>query len=866
MAKRRFLVMARVGDKSLHAEWLQGAERTFDLYLSYYGATPGRYAVDADHWRERKGPKWPILQEHLVDDAALVSSYEAVWFPDDDLSVDAAGINRLFALFTEHSLSLAQPALTADSYYSHAFLLRDEACALRHANFIEVMAPLLSAPALRVLGPTFGQSASGWGLDHVWPSLLRAAEPHAKVAIIDATPVRHTRPVGGELYQNNPNLSGWADLDKVQELYPMLDVRTTPAEKFFVSESVPVSPGANRLDLCVCTHNPRPDILAKVVSSVVAQDAARGSFRFILVDNASTPPLTEEVLAPLRAAGIEARLLREDAPGLQRARLCAIRRTSAEWILWVDDDNELFPDFVRSGLEFMAARPDVGCFGGRLLLPESLKPASWVAPFLPYLGIRDYGDKPIIARLRAWGPAEPAGAGAWVRRPVIGEYLRLASCDGSFFRLGRTGSSDLASCDDSCMMQCADRVGLACAYVPTLRLWHHLSPHRFRFQYLMRLMRAYGRSHVLLASVMASGAGAGQERPNRKQLCRSIVNGFRTAFRQGIAFALGRVGYEKGAYEEKLRLHALPAVVRPSEPARLPKVTLVTACLNSAQTIERTLRSILAQDYPNLEYIVYDGGSTDGTLEILRRHEHMISRLVSESDTGVANAYNKGFAGATGDIYCWLNADDELAPGALHVVGRYFAENPAADVLTGGCRRIYADGSVEITKPQWWHLHQMPLRNGLEQPSTFWRASAHHLAGRLDESYALAFDWEWWNRLRRSGASFRSVEEVLSVYHFSDSNLTSRAGRKVVDEMYRVTREYGPRVRGVRIADVYRFIFEKFDIRGDLDGPARCLPLGRRLVLKPTMAILRFLFGSRRIKAYNWNWASKQIRGVVWYR
>jgi glycosyltransferase involved in cell wall biosynthesis len=866
MAKRRFLVMARVGDKSLHAEWLQGAERTFDLYLSYYGATPGRYAVDADQWRERKGPKWPIIQEHLVDDAALVSSYEAVWFPDDDLSVDAAGINRLFTLFSDHRLSLAQPALTADSYYSHEFLLRDEACLLRHANFVEVMAPLLSASTLRLLGPTFGQSPSGWGLDHVWPGLLRESDPEAKVAIIDAAPVRHTRPVGGELYQNNPNLSGWADLKTVQALYPRFDVSTPPMEKFFVSDAVPATPSANQLELCVCTHNPRTEILAKVLSSIAAQDAGKSSFRFVLVDNASTPRLSEEVLAPLRAAGIEARLLREDTPGLQRARLCAIRRTTSDWLLWVDDDNELFPDFVRRGLEFIAAHPEVGCFGGRLLLPEELKPADWVTPFLPYLGIRDYGDEAIIARLRAWGPAEPAGAGAWVRRSVIAEYLRLAASDESFFRLGRTGTADLASCDDSCMMQCADRVGLACAYVPTLRLWHHLSQHRFRYGYLMRLMRAYGRSHVLLASVMAPGEGGPQAAPGRGQLYRAAINGFRTARRQGLAFAMGRVRYEQGAYEERQRLHAMPAVVRPSQPRRLPKITLVTACLNSARTIERTLRSIATQRYPHLEYIVYDGGSTDGTLEILRRHEGLITRLVSEKDSGVANAYNKGFSGATGDVYCWLNADDELAPGALEKVGRHFAENPATDVLTGGCRRVYADGTIEVTKPLWWHLSQMALRNGIEQPSTFWRAASHHAAGRLDESYALAFDWEWWNRMRRSGARFASTDEVLSVYHFSDDNLTSRAGRKVVDEMYRITREYGPRVRGVRIADVYRFIFEKFDMRGDFDRRPRELPLGRRIVFKPTMAILRILFGSRRIKAYNWNWASKQIRGVVWYR
>ena len=619
--------------------------------------------------------------------------------------------------------------------------------------------------------------------------------------------------------------------------------------------------------LCICTHNPRAGLLAEVLRSVAAQDTPAGSFRVVLVDNASATAVPDEVLADVRATGIEATLLAEPKPGLQRARLRAIHATSSEWILWVDDDNILASDFIRRGLEFIKEHPEVGCFGGRLLLPDSLKPAPWVKPFLPYLGIRDYGDEPIVARLRKWGQAEPAGAGAWVRRCVIEEYLRLADSDDSFFRLGRIGSSDLASCDDSCMMLCADRVGLACAYVPALRLWHHLSPHRFRLRYLTRLMHAFGRSNVLLERIMNSPACVGQPPPSRDKTYRSIIGLFSLARKKGLPFALGNVRYEQAVYSEQVRLYALSrAAARPSEPARLPKITIVTACLNSAQTIDRTLRSIASQNYPSLEYIVYDGGSTDATLDILRRYEGLITRLVSEKDAGVANAYNKGFAGATGDIYCWLNGDDELAPGALHIVGRHFAENPSTDVLTGGCRRVYADGSVQVTTPQGWYVSQMPLRNGIEQPSTFWRVAAHHAAGRLDESYGLAFDWEWWNRLLRTGARFHSTDQVLSAYNFSDSNLTSRAGLKAVDEMYRVTREYGPRVRGVRIANLYRFLFNRFDMMGEFDRPSRALPFVHKIKFRCTMTMLRAVFGSQYIDAYNWNWASKQIRGVVWYR
>jgi len=626
--------------------------------------------------------------------------------------------------------------------------------------------------------------------------------------------------------------------------------------------------------LCICTYNPRLDLLSNVLQSVAVQDTAPGSFRVLLIDNASEPAVSDDVLAPLRSAGIEATLLSEPAPGLQRARLRAIHATSSEWILWVDDDNELFPDFIRRGLEFIAVRPDVGCFGGRLLLPTDLQPAKWVTPFLPSLGIRDYGDETIIARLRAWGPAEPAGAGAWVRRVVIDEYLRLSETSDSFFKLGRTGSSDLASCDDSCMMRCADTVELACAYVPSLKLWHHLSPHRFRFQYLMKLMRAYGKSNVMLDEVMQVAGQSGHNKYGLSHLIKTTFKTFRMSLRQGLPFAISRLCYEYGAYKEqrrqqKLKLAEVPhalAVLEAPAPTLLPKITLVTACLNSAATIERTLKSVCDQKYPALEYIVCDGASTDGTLEILRQHGSLITHLVSEKDTGVANAYNKGFAMATGEIFCWINADDELAPGALLRVGQMFAANPLTDVITGGCRRVYADGSIVLTEPPACYLHEIALRNGIEQPSTFWRASAHRAVGKLDESYALAFDWDWWNRLRNYRARFQAITDVLSVYHFTDNNLTSRAGARVIDEMYRITKRYGPSRHGVAIADVYRFIFNHFDMKGDFDRPSRELPLGRRIVFRCTLAALRVAFGARRIKAYNWNWASRQIRGVIWYK
>jgi len=292
------------------------------------------------------------------------------------------------------------------------------------------------------------------------------------------------------------------------------------------------------------------------------------------------------------------------------------------------------------------------------------------------------------------------------------------------------------------------------------------------------------------------------------------------------------------------------------------KISLVTPCLNASKTIERTLQSIEAQQYPDLEYIIVDGGSTDSTLAIIERYSHIVTMVFSEKDKNVANALNKGFSWAKGEIFCYLNADDCFEPGALKKVAHAFSENPSIDVLTGGCRRVFADGSKLITRVPENFQRLIPFRNDIEQPSTFWRAVLHRKVGELDDTFFLAFDWEWWNRLQVQGAFFLAIPDVLSTYYFTDDNLTSRAGRQVIEEMYLVTKRYGHK----GIAHVYRILFHIFDMRGFYDVPIRELPLFKKWLFGGTLLVLYRVFGQDIIKAYNWNWASKQVRGIVWYK
>ncbi len=223
---RKNLIIVRAGDASLHRGWIAGPCRDFDLFVSYFGATPDHFRGDGEYYEMRRGPKWSCLAELLADHGELLERYDAFWFPDDDLAATTDTLNRMFALFHGFSLSLAQPALTRDSYYTWENLLQRSGCILRNTHFVEVMAPIFDRIALRTCLRTFSESRSGWGLDWVWPTLVGRGRPDA-MAILDATPVRHTRPLGGDLYTNNPEMDPQQDLQVLIDRYGLEDVIAT---------------------------------------------------------------------------------------------------------------------------------------------------------------------------------------------------------------------------------------------------------------------------------------------------------------------------------------------------------------------------------------------------------------------------------------------------------------------------------------------------------------------------------------------------------------------------------------------------------------------------------------------------------------
>jgi len=220
--------------------------------------------------------------------------------------------------------------------------------------------------------------------------------------------------------------------------------------------------------------------------------------------------------------------------------------------LFVDDDNELDPDYIRHGLSFIQGHPDVGCFGGRLLLAQNIEPPKWVRPFLPYLGIKDEGDTVILGTGEQWGPWEPPTAGAWTHRKVLNEYSRRSQQDERLFKLGREGKQNLASCEDSILMRGSRDVGMKNAYVPSLCLRHHLDKNRFRFRYLTRLMWAYGVSHVVLETVLRGPYPIPEYYKSGRAFLKLLLSILWRETRKSAQFAIGLIAYHLGARREHL--------------------------------------------------------------------------------------------------------------------------------------------------------------------------------------------------------------------------------------------------------------------------------------------------------------------------
>jgi len=195
-----------------------------------------------------------------------------------------------------------------------------------------------------------------------------------------------------------------------------------------------------------------------------------------------------------------------------------------------------------------------------------------------------------------------------------------------------------------------------------------------------------------------------------------------------------------------------------------PRISIVTPSYNQGRYIEGTIRSVLLQGYPDLEYIVIDGGSTDRTKEVIKKYEPWISYWVSEKDRGQSHAINKGLARATGKLFSWLNSDDLLLPDALSSLARAVLGDPQAVAWVGACRRVDPDGNLlSVVAPRGLSESELPdwAKNFFYQPACFARTDAVRAQGGISEDFHFTMCFELWLRLLKEGR-FAKVEKELA--------------------------------------------------------------------------------------------------------
>ena len=226
------------------------------------------------------------------------------------------------------------------------------------------------------------------------------------------------------------------------------------------------------------------------------------------------------------------------------------------------------------------------------------------------------------------------------------------------------------------------------------------------------------------------------------------------------------------------------------------RISIITPSYNQAVFIEQTISSVLSQSYPNLEYVIIDGGSTDGTVEILKQYDERIA-WVSERDRGQSDALNKGMKQATGNIVGFINSDDLLAPQSLWRVSDYFRKHPDAYWVSGKCRNIDENGieirkSVTLYKNAWMLTRSytaLMITNYLSQPATFWRREIMDEVGFFDESLHYSMEYDLWLRI---GQKYRlyTIDDYLASFRIHSASKAGSSANAPFDADLEILKRY----------------------------------------------------------------------------
>jgi len=225
----------------------------------------------------------------------------------------------------------------------------------------------------------------------------------------------------------------------------------------------------------------------------------------------------------------------------------------------------------------------------------------------------------------------------------------------------------------------------------------------------------------------------------------------------------------------------------------LPRITVVTPSYNQAPFLRETIESVLGQGYPNLEYIIMDGGSTDGSAAIIEEYAPRIAHWQSAKDGGQAAAINAGFARATGGILAWLNSDDYYLPGTLRAIAELL--DPAKPgLLLGNCVHL-REGESRLrgsNVPLRHRQMRLATTDYIIQPSSFWTKAAWDRVGPLDDKLQYTFDWDWFIRCVESGVEVTTTPRYLAAYRIHAAHKSGSGGEKRDEEIRTIYTRHSP--------------------------------------------------------------------------
>lgn len=203
-----------------------------------------------------------------------------------------------------------------------------------------------------------------------------------------------------------------------------------------------------------------------------------------------------------------------------------------------------------------------------------------------------------------------------------------------------------------------------------------------------------------------------------------------------------------------------------------PKLSIITPSYNQSEFLERTIKSVIEQNYNNLEYIIIDGGSSDNSLSIIKKYSDQLAYWVSEPDNGQANAVNKGFDFSTGDIIGWINSDDTYLPGTFKIIIETFNKFPGIDVVYGDYFFIDNNDNILLKKKEIRADFNIILfaRNTICQPTVFFRREVLKKVGKLTEDIHYGMDWDYWFRISNSGFKFKQIKNYLATFRWQGNS------------------------------------------------------------------------------------------------